>query len=228
MPELLFHDFAERRLIESPGISYRNVKRSLSVSFPGGDLPARRESHHGINWGRAHTPTWSASLSCLGIVMLSPLLVIVSWITLSQFQGSLLDSSIAMCTEGPWQFVARYGPAPSFKTSAVYASWVLIQAVLYNYLPSRLSTGQLTPAGYLLKYHTNGLSAWAVTHIAIGYGIFLGFIDPAWVAKNWAGLLVAVNSYGLLLSVFVYIKAYIAPTHAKDRKFSGRQSCLSF
>lgn len=93
--------------------------------------------------------------------------------------------------------------------------------MLYNYLPARLSTGQLTPAGHLLQYHTNGLSAWILTHLALVFGVFFQVIDPAWIAKNSAGLLIAINSYGFLVSALVYIKAHFAPTHAQDRKFSG-------
>jgi len=181
-----------------------------------------------MNWGRAHRPTWSASISCLGIITLSPLLVIFTWITLSEYQGSLLNATIAICTDGPWQIVAKYGPTPSSKAFAGYAIWVLTQSAFYNYLPARLSTGQLTPAGHLLQYHTNGLSAWVLTHIAFVLGVFFRVIDPACIAKNWSGLLVATNAYGFLLSAFVYIKAYIAPTHAKDRKFSGKDYVSSF
>ncbi|KAH8797621.1 ergosterol biosynthesis ERG4/ERG24 [Xylogone sp. PMI_703] len=126
-----------------------------------------------------------------------------------------------MYAEGPWQFVARHCPTPSLPVFGVYAVWILAQSALYNYLPAPLSTGQLTPAGHLLQYHTNGLGAWAVTHIALASGVFFRLIDPAWIAKNWPDLLVAANSYGFLLTVLVYIKAYVAPTHAKDRKFSG-------
>jgi len=154
-------------------------------------------------------------------MMLSPLMVLFSWITLSQYQGSLLNSTIAMSSMGPWHFVAQYCPTPSLPVFGGYAIWVLAQSVLYNYLPAKLSTGQLTPAGYLLQHYTNGFSAWVLTHAAFVLGILFGVIDPAWIAKNWSGLLVATNAYGFLLSAVVYIKAYISPTHAEDRKFSG-------
>ncbi|TVY20055.1 7-dehydrocholesterol reductase [Lachnellula arida] len=221
MAELIFNDSPERMLVEKAKISYRKVGRTLAGVVAGSNSRPRTYSQPNANWGRAHRPTWSASLSCLGIIILSPLLVIFSWITLSQYQGSLLKSSIAMYADGPWQFVARHGPTPSLHAFGVYTAWVLTQCALYNYIPTRLSTGQLTPAGHLLQYRTNGLSAWVLTHIAIASGVFFQVIDPAWIAKNWSGLIVAANSYGFLLSAFVYIKAYIAPTHEKDRKFSG-------
>lgn len=175
-----------------------------------------------VNWGRDQRPNWSASLSSLGITILSPLLTIICWVALNQYDGSLLNAFVGMYVEGPWEFMVRNTPSPSLKAFEVYAAWVLSQAALYHCLPSRLSTGQLTPAGHLLQYRTNGLLAWAVTHVLFVLAVCFGVIDPAWIAKHWAGLLVAANSYGFLVSGFAYVKAYLAPTHARDRKFSGK------
>lgn len=223
MTEILFHDSPERMLANNSKLTYRKVGRQLTSAVPVDFPKLPKESQLDVNWGRAHRPTWSASLSCLGIMIFAPLLVIVSGITLSQYQGSLFNSITAMYAEGPWQFVARCIPMPSLHVFGAYLAWFLAQAALYNYLPAQLSTGQLTPAGYLLQYYTNGLSAWILTHVVLFYGVLLRIIDPAWIAKNWPGLLVAANCYGFLLSAFAYIKAYISPTHAKDRKFSGMQ-----
>jgi 7-dehydrocholesterol reductase len=223
MTEVLFHDSPERMLANNSKLSYRKVGRQLTSAVPVGFPKLPKGSQLDVTWGRAHRPTWSASLSCLGIMIFAPLLVMFSGITLSQYQGSLFNSITAIYPEGPWQFVERYIRIPSLRVFGVYPAWVLTQAALYNYLPAQLSAGQRTPAGYLLQYHTNGLSAWTLTHIVLFYGVLLRIVDPAWIAKNWPGLLVVANSYGFLLSALAYIKAYIAPTHAKDRKFSGMQ-----
>jgi 7-dehydrocholesterol reductase len=221
MPRILIHDLPASKLAEYSRVSDHKVGIIPAKAVPSGDIQARRKSELNVNWGRAYEPTWSASLFCLGIMILSPLLVIFSWVTLSQYQGSLFNSTIAMYSMGPSHFIVRYSPIPSVQIFGVYALWLLFQAALYNFLPARLSTGQLTPAGYLLRYHTNGLSAWILTHIALGLGVFHRLIDPTWIAKNWSGLLVAINAYGFLLSAFAYVKAYVAPTHSEDRKFSG-------
>jgi len=73
----------------------------------------------------------------------------------------------------------------------------------------------------LLPYTVNGLLAWFVTHVAAVSLVYAGVLDPALLAKHWAGLLVSVNIYGFLLSTFSYVKAHLFPTHADDRKFSG-------
>ncbi|KAL9131306.1 MAG: hypothetical protein Q9217_000741 [Psora testacea] len=118
-------------------------------------------------------------------------------------------------------FVNQYAPRPSMQASLGYAAWILFQGILYSLLPGPISTGQLTPAGNLLKYKTNGLLAWTITHVAfLGAGA-AGVLDLAIIAKNWEGLLVASNVYGFLLAGFCLVKGYVAPSHPNDRKFSG-------
>ena len=107
------------------------------------------------------------------------------------------------------------------RASIGYACWLAFQATLYRLLPGPLSTGQLTPAGNLLKYKTNGLLAWAVTHLLTVLAATFGLLDLALIANHWEGLLVAVNVYGMLLAAFCQIKAHLVPSHPNDRKFSG-------
>jgi 7-dehydrocholesterol reductase len=155
-------------------------------------------------------------------MLLCPILVFFARIALEAFGGSLSEALSQFLVIGSFEFAARYTPAATFKASAGYIGWLLFQAMLYTFLPSKLGTGQLTPAGYLLQYRINGLLAWLLTHIAFVTAVVCGALDSAIIAKNWAGLLVAANAYGFLLSAFTYFKAYCYPTHAEDRKFSGR------
>lgn len=175
-----------------------------------------------LNWGRSHTGSLSTSIRCASIMLLCPIFVFFARIALQAFGGSLSGALSQFLLIGCFEFAARYVPAASFKASAGYIGWLLFQATLYAFLPSKLSTGQLTPAGYLLQYRTNGLLAWLLTHIAFVAAVACGALDSAIIAKNWAGLLAAANAYGFLLSALVYFKAYCYPTHAEDRKFSGR------
>lgn len=118
-------------------------------------------------------------------------------------------------------FYVRYGPELSIAVVMAYACWVVFQALLYQFLPGKLSTGQLTPAGHLLEYRTNGLLAWFTSHVLFATVVVTGLVQPTIIAVYWEELLVTVNVFGFLLSWFVYIKAYIRPSHERDRKFSG-------
>jgi 7-dehydrocholesterol reductase len=72
-----------------------------------------------------------------------------------------------------------------------------------------------------LSYTTNGLLAWTITHTLFAASSLAGLLDPSIIARHWEGLHVAVNIYGILLALFAQIKAYVAPSHPEDRKFSG-------
>jgi 7-dehydrocholesterol reductase len=184
----------------------------------------RAESN--LSWGRSHAGSFSQSLHSAGIMLLCPMLVIFSWIALEDFGGSLFAAFSAASSLGLLEFAAHYAPHTSLKAYAGYSAWLIFQAALYTFLPSKLSTGQLTPAGHLLKYYTNGLLAWVVTHVLFAVAVLSGVLDPAIIAKNWAGLLVAANFYGYFLSAFAYAKAHLSPSHKEDRKFSGKLSRL--
>jgi 7-dehydrocholesterol reductase len=175
-----------------------------------------------ISWGRRqHHGTWLHALGCASIMTFCPLLVIFYWIALSSFHGSLVAAWKAMWTVGPIRFVWSHAPQSDYRVHVAYAGYLLFQAGLYQFLPGKLSVGQITPAGHLLKYRTNGLFAWALTHLLFGAWILHGYVDPAIIARHYEPLLVTSNCYGFALPMLVYVKAHVFPTHARDRKFSG-------
>ncbi|KAF8142498.1 7-dehydrosterol-delta 7-reductase [Mycena galopus ATCC 62051] len=90
-----------------------------------------------------------------------------------------------------------------FPHSMLYGIWVVFQAALFVALPGTPRYGDTTPAGNRLPSKINGLLSWFLT---IG---------------QWTGLMVAASTYGTVLSVIVYVKAHVSPSHPSDRKFSG-------
>lgn len=160
-------------------------------------------------------------MGCGAIVLFCPLLAILACICLKHFNGGLLPTLWAFMTTHPVAFIVRYAPRPTAGASMAYAGWLLFQAALYAWLPSPIGYGQRTPAGHLLPYRVNGIHAWVVTHAIAIATVCAGMLDPAVIAKNWEGLLVAANVYGYLLAVAAYLKAHFFPTHEADRKFSG-------
>lgn len=160
-------------------------------------------------------------VGCGAIVLFCPLLALLACICLKHFNGGLLPTLWAFVTTHPVAFIVRYAPRPTAGASAAYAGWLLFQAALYAWLPSPIGYGQRTPAGHLLPYRVNGIHAWVATHAIAIATVYAGILDPAVIAKNWEGLLVAANVYGYLLAVAAYLKAHFFPTHEADRKFSG-------
>ncbi|KAF2161908.1 hypothetical protein M409DRAFT_58684 [Zasmidium cellare ATCC 36951] len=174
-----------------------------------------------VNWGISSTASKRNTIGVLGLIIGCPTLVILNWIALEQYRGSLTGAIRAAFSQGPIRFLVHNLPRPTVVTFAGYVAWLLLQTLLYGVLPGAKAFGQRTPGGNLLSYTTNGLAAWAVTHILFLSASVLGLIDPAMIAKHWEGLLVMVNVYGFFLGFLAQIKAYWFPSHPEDRKFSG-------
>lgn len=215
LPSPGLHDVIEKKIQDPPDKSTGTINRARLASFS-----TTRDST--ISWGRRHHHgSWLHSLGCASIMTLCPLIVLFYWIALDRFEGSITSTYKSMAIAGPLNFFLEFAPQGDLKTNIGYALWLVFQASLYQFLPTELGTGQLTPAGFLLKYRTNGLSAWIVTHALFLISSYCGLLDPAILAKHWQPLLVSVNVYGFLLSGFAFLKAHLSPTHEGDRKFSG-------
>ena len=154
-------------------------------------------------------------------MLLAPLIALSFFITLSHFDGSLFKFVEAVLKEGILPILTAHGPQFSLKGTFAYVCWIALQAMLFQYLPGPINIGQRTPAGRLLAYRTNGLWAFIFSHSLCAALSWSGVLDPGFVPRNWGGLVAAMNLAGFLLSAFAYAKAYMMPTHADDRKFSG-------
>lgn len=184
--------------------------------------PPVPSSSEKLSWGRSSfRRSW---LRATMVAMPGPLAVIASaafYITLDRYEGSLTQFIRAATQEGFWHLIFTHGPQPDFKSLLAVVGWVALQAVLYVWLPGPVNTGQLTPAGHLLSYRTNGLLAWAVSHVLLAALCWFGYLDPGFIPRNWGGLVAAMNIMGFVATTFVYIKAYLWPSHPEDRRFSG-------
>ncbi|KAF5022719.1 hypothetical protein F66182_5267 [Fusarium sp. NRRL 66182] len=173
-------------------------------------------------WGRAGLGrSWLRSLLAASPLILAPVGSISIFVTLGAYQGSLSLFAAAVREHGFWNICVQHGPQITLKGIAAVICWVGVQAVLYNYLPGEDHKGQITPAGHLLSYRINGLSAWFVTHLLYGVLSWLGILDPGFIPRNWSSLIGAMNLAGFVISALAFAKAYMLPTHREDRKFSG-------
>ncbi|KAF5576010.1 7-dehydrocholesterol reductase [Fusarium pseudocircinatum] len=173
-------------------------------------------------WGRAaFGRSWLRSLVGASPLFLAPMASISIFITLAEYEGSLSLFADAVKEHGFWTICAQYGPHITAKGIAAVICFVGIQALLYCFLPGEQHQGQLTPAGYLLSYKINGLSAWIATHLLYAALSWLGILDPGFIPRNWSSLIGAMNLAGFVISALALVKAYVMPTHPEDRKFSG-------
>lgn len=173
-------------------------------------------------WGRRTTASMHNSVGAALMVIICPIWAFFNWITLEHFQGSLNSTLAAVVSITDRSGSLRHFPRPSWTSVVGYAGWLLLQALLYRLLPGKTCTGQRTPAGHLLRYKTNGLMAWTVTHVLFAFAVYQGWLDPAFIAKNWQGLLIVTNIYGFVLAGLAQVKGYWMPSYPDDRKLSGK------
>lgn len=88
-----------------------------------------------------------------------------------------------MLQTGPLSFFWDHFPQPDLKVGFSYAGWLALQAAFYRLLPSKISTGQLTPSGKILQYRTNGLLAWVITHELYLFPVLCGWLDPSIIVR---------------------------------------------
>ncbi|KAH7146843.1 ergosterol biosynthesis ERG4/ERG24 family-domain-containing protein [Dactylonectria estremocensis] len=173
-------------------------------------------------WGRStHRGSSLRAMGSAALVCLTPLFVAAWYISLTSFGGSLFAFLCAIRTDGFVPVFKEHYPHFTLQATLAYVCWLILQATLYLYLPGKTNTGQRTPAGHLLSYRTNGVAAWIVTRATYMSLCYLGILDPAFIPRNWGGLVAAMNLAGLFLAAFSNAKAHIMPSHPNDRKFSG-------
>ncbi|KAI6354086.1 hypothetical protein MCOR25_008755 [Pyricularia grisea] len=178
--------------------------------------------HKNASWGRAHDRnSFKHQMLSVLFLLFCPLCVIIANVILCEFEGSILLFLQATADGSIYRSLTAYDFQFDQSALTTYTTWVLFQAALFQYLPGKDSLGQQTPGGNILPYRTNGLQAWFVTHIVFGVLCWVGLVDAAIVPKLWTGLMYVANMAGVLLSVFVFFKAYISPSYDRDRKFSG-------
>jgi len=115
----------------------------------------------------------------------------------------------------------KFIPLPTWKAFYIFVIWYTFQVILFMCVPGKITTGQMTPAGNLLKYHINGLRVWIITHIVLLICIYFRLFQSTIIYDNWGPLLTIANIWGYLLATFSFVKAIYFPSHAGDVKFTG-------
>ncbi|TPX37052.1 hypothetical protein SmJEL517_g00864 [Synchytrium microbalum] len=207
----------------SPKSTPRKKKEVAEKHMNGnGSTPEKLIAQTGKTWGRARDVSTGTIIGSALIMLLCPLLVIYFYISCHSFQCELVAPATTAYDLGLVKFAQTYFPKPTTAGFQLYFAWLLFQIALAVFLPGKIGYGQMTPAGFTLPYIVNGLLAWFVTHgLFFGLSLGLGLFPASIIYDNWAGLIVAANLYGYLLTAFCFAKAHYFPTHAADRKFSN-------
>lgn len=100
-----------------------------------------------VNWGISSKASTKNTIGVLGLIIGCPTLVILNWIALEQYGGSLTGAIRAAVTRGPVRFFGQNLPRPTLVTFVGYIVWLLLQTLLYGVLPGAKAYGQRTPGG---------------------------------------------------------------------------------
>ncbi|KAM9302403.1 7-dehydrocholesterol reductase [Gastrophryne carolinensis] len=185
-------------------------------------------------WGRAWEVDWFSLGSVIFLLMFAPLIVYYFVMSCDQYQCALTGPVLDLYS-GKTQLYDIWSRTPLLTSKAIYiyAVWVSFQVFLYMVIPDvchkflpgyvgGVQEGALTPAGIINKYEVNGLQAWIITHILwFANAYHFNWFSPTIIIDNWIPLLWCANILGYAVSTFAMIKAYLFPTNAKDRKFTG-------
>ena len=77
--------------------------------------------------------------------------------------------------------------------------WIVLQAILFYYIPGKQCYGGITPSGEKLKYNINGMVIYPITFI-------IPMMFDIDIVGNWGSLFMFANLYGLTSSLLVYLK----------------------
>ncbi|KAH8890445.1 7-dehydrocholesterol reductase [Thozetella sp. PMI_491] len=160
-------------------------------------------------------------VACFLLVVTCPLFNLFFWISYQYFGASLSTCWAALVAEGPSFFLSRL-PYPTKSSVSSYLFWILLQGLLYLFLPGPIHRGSRTPGGRQLQYKLNGLSAWVCTTAIALVASHSQLIDPAFIAENWGSILTTANIYCFILICIFSIKAHMRPDNAEDTFLTGR------
>ncbi|KAF7367977.1 7-dehydrocholesterol reductase [Mycena sanguinolenta] len=174
-------------------------------------------------WGRTSTPAVFEIALCAISLILCPASCLIPWATIELYDGSVgkflvsLGDNDGVYTIFNWVQTSLPSVLDSMR---LYGIWVIFQATLFVALPGATVYGETTPAGNRLRYKINGLLSWFLTIGVYILGGLCSWWDADIVVKQWSGLMVAANAYGIVLTILAYVKAHVSPSHSSDRKFS--------
>jgi 7-dehydrocholesterol reductase len=157
-----------------------------------------------------------ATAGPLALMISTPILSIVFWITCFYHDGSVAD----LLAAGPAAILSEV-PLPTPMALAIIAGWVLVQAVLLVVLPGARFLGPVTPAGVQPVYKLNGMAAWWVTHIGL-FGVLwpAGLVDPGALYAHFGSVLISLTGMAFAFCVLLYLKGRTYPS-SPDTVYTG-------
>jgi 7-dehydrocholesterol reductase len=178
---------------------------------------------------RSGVPTWigkprghaielfRTTIAPLLLIVSTPLVVILLWLTCAFLNGSVLRLFSA---QGFATAVHEF-PRPTWFAVKMILIFAAFELTLLQLLPGAAHEGPVTPTGHRPRYKLNAVSAWFVTHGAFflaSYGF--GWFSPGIVYEHLGQLLITLCVSCFVLCWLFYVKGVVAPS-TPDASTSG-------
>lgn len=170
-------------------------------------------------------PTWiHRYLIPLTFLTLCPPAIFVFWYTATALNGSfeafwhLASAQGLLATVVNLWFPLFFGSATAWKILAIFASF---QLLLMRLVPGKPFVGPITPKGNIPIYKANGITCFLITLATFLFASFkFHLFSPTILYDNLGPILGALNSFSLLLCLFLYFKGKYFPS-SSDAGASG-------
>lgn len=190
--------------------------------------PKTASDDHG--WGRRRkVGNYTAALATV-MITCCPALAAMMVFTCDKYNCAVTETAWDMIRLDPvfvtrmkeWiatEVVAKFTWVPV----TIVIGWIILQALLYVFVPGRNVQGELTPDGRIPMYRINGLECWVITHVLFVAGVFIYGTDVATAFVYYQiPIFLTTNIYGFVVSALMVIRAYReGPKPGIDRVFSS-------
>lgn len=213
---------------DSPINQAKGAKQRKQTKFnelPSPTLPiksSKADSQSGSEewkWGRAMNNDWVSAFLAFLMMSSVPFIVLLMLHSCRFHQCAISGSLYEAMTDGvSWKWL----PPVTTRAWVIYIGWFLFQLALFKWMPGPIDHGQPTNAGYTLAYKVNGWNAWFFSHAVLFVAVYvLGLFPATIIADEWFAMWTVLNTFGYFWTFVAYFKAWFAPTHHDDCKWSG-------
>ena len=127
------------------------------------------------------------------------------------------ENGVGGLIKDSFDYVGIFGTAEAWKLLGYFN---LAALVLY-YVPGPTKEGPRTATGHVPKYVDNGVAHCVLSSLLFVGGAYLGLYDAGILYDVFPGTIGALNAFGLVFCVFLYVKGLYAPSTADCGKSGG-------
>jgi 7-dehydrocholesterol reductase len=177
-------------------------------------------------WGRVTDPNVASKALMTSLLFMAPAIVTFVLSCNLLYGGSVLNAVFNFSIENVISQVNDVSTCIQILIMWILFQWTLaVQPdLIHHFIPIYVGgkrQGARTPAGNVLSYNINGLQSWLITHFVLFLCISNGIISGKWFVERWFTFFCLANILGYVITILVYVKGLIYPSHKEDVKFSG-------